>query len=234
MATRLHENLQGQVALVSGANRGIGAAIATGLAARGATVYAATRRLPAIRETDGILPIELDVTDDPSISAAIRRIERERNRLDILVNNAAVYDDAHGDLVVESAGELDRVLAVNLRGPILLTKAALPLLLRKRGSRVVNVSSGSGSLSDGVDRDAPAYGISKAGLNALTSYLHGAYSGKGLIANSVCPGWVRTDMGGPRAPRSVKKGAETPIWLAMFAPGSPSGHFWRDRKIIPW
>jgi len=197
-------------------------------------VYAGTRRLDAIRKAEGIAPIRLDVADESTIIEAVRRIDAEAGRLDILVNNAAIYDADVEDLATDPTNRIDDVLAVNLRGAILLAKHALPLLLRNRGGRVVNVSSGSGSLTEGVDTDAPAYSISKAGLNALTSYLHGAYGSKGLLANSVCPGWVRTDMGGPRATRSVEKGAETPIWLATFAPGSPPGLFWRDRKVIPW
>jgi len=231
---RLHESLEGQVALVTGANRGIGRAIADGLAAMGATVYAGTRRLEAVRPAKGIAPIRLDVADDGTVAAAIERIGEESGRLDVLVNNAAIYDASSRDLAAESMEEIDAVLSVNLRGAILVSKHALPLLLGSLAARVVNVSSGAGSFTDGLDTSAPAYGISKAALNGLTAYLNGAFGPRGLIANSVCPGWVRTDMGGPDADRSVEEGADTPIWLATFAAGSPSGHFWRDRKIIPW
>lgn len=234
MKVTTHATLDGQVVLVSGANRGIGKAIAEGLATRGARVYAGTRRFDAIRAGERLVPVRLDVADESSMVEAIRRVDREAGRLDVLVNNAAIFDADVEDLAAEPTETIDAVLAVNVRGAILLAKHALPLLLRRKGSRIVNVSSGSGSLTDGVDTDGPAYGISKAALNGLTSYLHGAYGSRGLLANSVCPGWVRTDMGGPRATRSVEKGAETPIWLATFAPGSPSGHFWRDREIIPW
>lgn len=228
------DTLDGQVAVVSGANRGIGKAVAERLASLGATVYAGTRRLEAARATTGIVLVRLDVADEATIVEAIQRIDAESGRLDILVNNAAIYDEDVEDLATEPMEKIDAVLDVNLRGAILLAKHALPLLLRRRGGRIVNVSSGAGSLADGVSTDGPAYGISKAGLNGLTSYLHGAYASRGLLANSVCPGWVRTDMGGPRAPRSVEKGAETPLWLATLAPGSPSGLFWRDKKVIPW
>jgi NAD(P)-dependent dehydrogenase (short-subunit alcohol dehydrogenase family) len=123
---------------------------------------------------------------------------------------------------------------VNLRGPIVVTKHALPLLLARPGGRVVNVSSGMGALGEGMSGGSPAYRISKTGLNGLTAALHGEYGDEGLLANSTCPGWVRTDMGGPNANRSPIEGADTPAWLATFRPESPSGRFWRDREPIDW
>jgi NAD(P)-dependent dehydrogenase (short-subunit alcohol dehydrogenase family) len=109
----------------------------------------------------------------------------------------------------------------------------LGLLLEADGARVVNVSSGMGALGEGMSGGAPAYRLSKAGLNALTVYLHGEF-GPGLIANAACPGWVRTDMGGPGASKSPEAGADTTGWLCRFAPGSPGGRFWRERRPIDW
>lgn len=91
-----------------------------------------------------------------------------------------------------------------------------------------------GTVSEPQSGGSPAYRISKTGLNGLTAYLDGEYGDAGLLANGVCPGWVRTDMGGERADRSVEKGAETPTWLCRFAPGSPSGHLWKDREVVEW
>ncbi|MFB6155778.1 MAG: SDR family NAD(P)-dependent oxidoreductase, partial [Haloferacaceae archaeon] len=105
---------------------------------------------------------------------------------------------------------------------------------QRPGGRVVNISSGMGALNEEQSGGSPAYRVSKTGLNGLTAYLHGEYSAQGLIANSVSPGWVRTDMGGEGANRPVEKGAETPVWLSRFRPGSPSGKFWHDRSVIEW
>jgi NAD(P)-dependent dehydrogenase (short-subunit alcohol dehydrogenase family) len=117
---------------------------------------------------------------------------------------------------------------------MVLCKHAVPLLLQGDGGRVVNVSSGMGALGEGMSGGSPSYRVSKTGLNGLTAYLHGEYGDRGLIANSVCPGWVRTDMGGEEANRDVEEGAETPVWLSRFAPGSPGGLFWRKKERVDW
>ncbi len=232
-------SLGGQVALVSGANRGIGAQVALDLVALGATVYAGARDTGPLADapdaTAGALrPVRLDVTDELSIEKAIGRIRQEAGRLDILVNNAAIGDWRGSALHTLDTARLDRVLATNLRGPMLMAKHALPLLLERSGGRVVNVSSGMGAMGEGMSGTAPAYRVSKAGLNGLSAYLHGEYGMRGLIANSVCPGWVRTDMGGQNAPRSPEKGADGIVWLCRLPPGGPSGLFWRDRHVIDW
>lgn len=226
-----YDSLDGQVALVTGATRGIGAEIATQLVERGATVYAGARD-PEDVTTSGCRPIRLDVTDDEQIETAIERLTDDRGRLDVLVNNAGVGGPS-GPLDEAPIEEIDATLATNLRGPIVLTRGALPLLLADGGGRVVNVSSGMGALGEGMSGGSPAYRISKAGLNGLTVYLHGEYHGRGLLANSVCPGWVRTEMGGPNAPRTPAEGADTAVWLARFRSG-PSGRFWRNRTQIDW
>jgi NAD(P)-dependent dehydrogenase (short-subunit alcohol dehydrogenase family) len=117
---------------------------------------------------------------------------------------------------------------------MLVAKHALPHLLARPGGRIVNVSSGMGALHGGMGTGSAAYRISKTGLNGLTAYLEGEYGPRGLIANSVCPGWVRTDMGGRGAPRGLDEGVDTIVWLTRFKPGSPSGLFWRDHEVIPW
>ncbi len=238
MKPALHDRLDGQVALVSGATRGIGATIVARLFDLGATVYAGARNPKDLQgardDTDGqVRPVKLDVLDEDAIAGAVATAVRETGRLDILVNNAAIYD-RRSDLATLDTALLDQVLATNLRGPVLLAKHALPHLLAGPGGRVVNVSSGMGALAGGMGGTAPAYRISKAALNALTASLYGEYGGRGLLANSVCPGWVRTDMGGAGAPRSVDEGADTPVWLARFKPGAPAGLFWRDREVIDW
>lgn len=232
MDVPLYDDLTGQVALVTGATRGIGAKIAAGLANTGATVYAGARSPDDISATEQ-RAIELDVTEEVEIRAAVDRIEAEAGRLDVLVNNAGVMDSRE-PLAEMPTDVIETTLATNLHGPIFLTKQALPLMLSESGSRVVNVSSGLGSITASQSGDMPAYRISKTGLNGLTRYLDGEYSGDGLLANSVCPGYVQTDMTSGTAPRTPEQGAETPVWLARFKPEAPSGEFWRDKQHIDW
>ena len=220
-----------RVALVSGTSRGIGAEIARQLAAEhGFLVFAGARNPSDVETLDGIEAIELDVTDQTTVDAARERIEADPGRLDALVNNAGVYGDPSGaaDYDLERAHE---VLEVNTFGPWRLTQASLPLLRRSEHPRVVNVSSGAGQLSD-MNGGRAAYRLSKAALNTLTRTL--ASDERWLKVNTMCPGWVRTDMGGPAAPRSVEEGADTAIWLATLPDDGPTGGFFRNRRPIPW
>ena len=239
MKPSLHERLDGQTVLVTGATRGLGAAVTAALFDLGATVYAGARNpkdLAGVQATtDGrVVPVKLDVTHEEDVVAAVRKAVTSTGRLDVLVNNAGIGDFRGRVLANAETEKLDDVLATNLRGPMLLAREALPHLLARPGGRIVNVSSGMGALTGGMGGTAPAYRVSKAGINALTTYLHGEYGMRGLLANSVCPGWVRTDMGGPEAPRSVDEGADTIVWLCRFKPGSPAGRFWRDRGEVDW
>jgi NAD(P)-dependent dehydrogenase (short-subunit alcohol dehydrogenase family) len=228
MDVPLYDSLDGQVALVTGATRGIGKQIANGLVDHGATVYAGARDTADITADDR-RAIELDVTVAEQRAAAVDRIADETGRLDVLVNNAGVMD-SRGGLDGMGAGTVDRTLGTNLRGPVHLTRQALDLLLERRGGRVVNVSSGLGAITQPQSGGMAAYRISKTGLNGLTCYLRGEYSGQGLLANAVCPSYVQTDMTSGSAPRTPEKGAETPVWLARFRPDAPSGEFWRDKS----
>jgi NAD(P)-dependent dehydrogenase (short-subunit alcohol dehydrogenase family) len=229
----LKPDLTDDVGLVSGAARGIGAEIAGELSDLGATVYAGARDPDDVTASDQHA-VRLDVTEGDEIRAAIDRIEREQGALDVLVNNAGVFPRS-GPLHEMDLADFDRTTAVNLRGPVAVTKHALPLLLDGPGGRVVTLSSGLGQFTEGqMEGGYPAYRLSKVGVGGLTAYLDGEYGDQGLIANAVSPGWVRTDMGGEEAPRTPSKGAETPVWLARFAPGSPAGHLWKDRERIPW
>lgn len=230
---RLHASLDSQVALVTGSNRGLGRQIAHDLAALGATVYGGVRDPEGSDVPDGVTLIPLDVTDDAQTQAAAERIADDHGRLDILVNNAGIVDGWRHDLLSVPVELLDRVMATNFRGAVVVTRATLPLLLKTDAPRVVDMSSGMGQLEE-MNGHAPAYRFSKVAINGLTRYLHGQYNEQGLIANSVCPGWVKTDMGGKNADRPVEKGVETPVWLCRFQEGAPSGRFWRDKTPIPW
>jgi NAD(P)-dependent dehydrogenase (short-subunit alcohol dehydrogenase family) len=220
-----------RVALVSGSSRGIGAEIARELAVdHGFLVYAGARNPEDVAEQDGIAPVRLDVIDQASVDAARDRIASEVGRLDSLVNNAGIY----GDPVGAADYDLDRaheVLEVNTFGPWRLIEAFLPLLRESDVPRIVNVSSGAGQLSD-MNGGRAAYRLSKAALNALTRTL--ASDERWVKVNTMCPGWVRTDMGGAAAPRSLEQGADTAVWLATLPHDGPSGGFFRDRKPIPW
>lgn len=228
----LQDSLAGQVALVTGANRGLGAEIARQLVDLDATVYAGVRS-PTHEVPEGTESVVLDVTQEGDVQAALNRIGESHDALDVLVNNAGVAGE-DAPLHEVQTHRVDHTLGVNLRGPIVVTKNAIPALLSAVAPRVVTVSSGMGALSEPQSGGWPAYRIAKTGLNGLTRYLDGEYGDEGLLAHSVCPGWVRTRMGGDDADRSVEEGADTPVWLCRFGPGSPSGYVWRDRERIDW
>jgi NAD(P)-dependent dehydrogenase (short-subunit alcohol dehydrogenase family) len=219
------------VALVSGASRGIGAEIARELAAdHGFLVFAGARNPADVGEQEGVEPVPLDVTDQPSIDAAHERIAADPGRLDVLVNNAGITGPWSDTAAEEDLDQAHAVLETNLFGAWRLTQAMVPLLRRSDDGRIVNVSSGAGQLSE-MNRGYPSYRISKSGLNALTRIL--ANEESGIRTNSMCPGWVRTDMGGRGAPRSLEEGADTAVWLAID-PDVGSGGFFRNRRPIPW
>lgn len=235
------EELAGRVALVSGANRGIGLEVSRRLAAEGATVLVGardeTKASEAVEEisTPGhdARPCILDVTDESSVTETARSLEEEFGRLDILVNNAGVALDKgeRGESI-----DLDVVretLEINLLGAWRLSQAVIPLMRRGAYGRIVNVSSGLGALEE-MGGGSPAYRISKTSLNALTRILASELRGTGILVNSVCPGWVQTGMGGSVAPRPVEEGAETPVWAATLPVNGPTGGFFRDRRQIPW
>lgn len=221
------------MALVSGAGRGIGAEIAGQLAAdHGFIVLAGARATSKVAAGEGIRPIELDVTDQASVDAAREAIASDPGRLDVLVNNAGVFGPREG----VGEADLDEVRAVwetNTLGPMRLAQAMLPLLRASEHPRIVNVSSGAGQLSE-MNGGSAGYRVSKSGLNAVTRVLAEDEDSSGVLVNSLCPGWVRTDMGGEGAPRSVAEGADTAVWLATLPDDGPSGGFFRDREPIPW
>jgi NAD(P)-dependent dehydrogenase (short-subunit alcohol dehydrogenase family) len=228
-----------RVALVSGGNRGIGYEVARQLAGLGYRVVVGSRELARGEKAAGdlgtrVVARQLDVTDEESIENCIAWIAEEFGRLDVLVNNAGV--EGGGWRTSATDVDLDEVrdtLETNLYGAWRLTQAALPLMRRNDYGRIVSLSSGMGQLSD-MGGHAPAYRVSKAGLNVLTRMLTAELSDENILVNSCCPGWVRTDMGGPHARRSVEEGADTPVWLATLPDDGPRGGFFRNREPIPW
>lgn len=232
-----------RVAVVTGANRGIGFEICRQLARRGDIRVVLTARdegkgnAAAEKLRGEGLDVEsrrLDVTSERSVKEFAGWLADAHERCDVLVNNAGILADPRGSRVLDSRVEAWRdTLATNVIGPLLLIQALAPLMQRNGYGRIVNMSSGQGQLAD-MGTGTPAYRISKTALNALTRTLAAELAGSGILVNSMCPGWVRTDMGGASAPRSMAQGADTAVWLATLTEGGPSGGFFRDRIPIPW
>ena len=236
---------QQRIALVTGANKGIGFEVARQLARRNFRVFisarnteageAAVRKLNKEGEKEDygeIAFIKIDVSKPDSIRRAAEEFSRTSDRLDLLVNNAGILLDDDKDILTITPEMLETTLCTNTLGALLVSQAFIPLLKKSDAPRIVNVSSGGGQLTDGADGWAPAYCISKTALNGVTVQL--AHALPKFAINSVCPGWVRTDMGGANATRSVAEGASGIVWLAADAPQKETSKFWRDRKVIPW
>jgi NAD(P)-dependent dehydrogenase (short-subunit alcohol dehydrogenase family) len=231
-----------RIAVVIGGNKGLGFEICRQLAAEGINVVLtardSTRGRRAVKTLQAqklnVIFHRLDVTDDDSVQALGAYIADTHGRCDILVNNAGISLRGSGRSVLNTALEDFQVtLETNFYGPLRMCQALVPLMQKHRYGRVVNLSSGMGQLEDMEDGWA-AYRVSKSALNALTRMVSSATADDGVLVNSVCPGWVRTDMGGPSASRGVRKGAETAVWLATLPDDGPTGGFFRDREAIPW
>jgi NAD(P)-dependent dehydrogenase (short-subunit alcohol dehydrogenase family) len=231
-----------RLAVVTGANRGIGFEVSRQLARKGLRIVLTSRDEAKGREALADLQKEgldvlfhvLDVTDPVSVRSLARYLENEHDRVDVLVNNAGILLGSYDTSVLEERETLFReTLETNFYGPLRMSQALVPLMRRHRYGRVVNLSSGLGQLDEMGD-GVSAYRVSKTALNALTRMLATAGADDNILVNSMCPGWVRTDMGGGNATRGVEKGAETAVWLAMLPHDGPSGGFFRDKKPIPW
>jgi NAD(P)-dependent dehydrogenase (short-subunit alcohol dehydrogenase family) len=185
-----------------------------------------------LRSEGNVIFLEIDVSDEKSIRAAVEELSRQSDRLDVLVNNAGILLDGDKDALAITREVFENTVRTNTLGPWLVAQAFTPLLKKSRAARIVNVSSASGQLDGGADGWAPAYSVSKTALNGVTVQLAAALPT--FAVNSVCPGWVRTDMGGKDATRSVAEGAATIVWLATDAPHDLTGKFVKDRKVIPW
>jgi NAD(P)-dependent dehydrogenase (short-subunit alcohol dehydrogenase family) len=247
------------VALVTGANQGIGLQIAKDLAARGLTVLIGSRRLErgeaAAREIGlGAFALQLDVTDQATITSAAERVRNEFGRLDVLIQNAAISNTKrpHGQSVEEhtkttrpSNVALDEMRAVwdtNVFGVLAVYQAMLPLLRMTPGSRIVNVSSGVGSLTTNLDPAfpyraifGPVYPASKTALNALTVAMAIELEPEGIKVNAVSPGFTRTNLNGYAGTETVKEGAREAVRVALLGPDGPTGTFTRWKgETIPW
>ena len=231
----------GKVALVTGANRGIGLEAVRQLARLGFTVLLGSRdaekgaeaAAPMAEEGLKVIAVQLDVTDQASIETLKRWTQERFGKLDVLVNNAGVLYDSWQRAVGADLKVVREAFETNTLGPWRVSEAFLPLLRRSGSGRIVNVSSESGSLA-GMGGGTPAYGVSKVALNALTRMLADELRGERILVNSVCPGWVATEMGGRDAPRSVEEGAGSVVWAATLPDSGPTGGFFRDGERLPW
>ncbi|MHB1604856.1 MAG: SDR family oxidoreductase [Leptospirales bacterium] len=232
-----------KIAVVTGALKGLGLQTAIELAGKNLHVIITGRdasrgsKVQAQLKESGIdvefMP--LDVSDVQSIERFTAEVLKKYGHVDVLVNNAGIMidNDEPTKTLDDFSNMIETTFRTNALGAFLLCQAFVPQMIGKGYGRVVNVSSGMGQLSR-MGSGYPAYRISKAAMNAVTRIFSEESRGSNVLVNSVCPGWVRTDMGGPNADRSLEEGADSIVWLATLPNGSPSGHFFRDRKIIDW
>lgn len=229
-----------KTALITGSYKGIGYEVARQLAERGFHVFVTARnhdaglKATATLQNSGVQAsfVELDMTDPGSIRRAANDVAQRVDHLDVLVNNAGIVEDGDENVLAISGDIVLRTFTTNALGALRVAQAFVPALTTSGAARIINVSSRGGQLSD-MGTWSPAYCISKTALNAVTGQLAAALRDTGIAVNSACPGWVRTDMGGSGAPRSVEEGADTIVWLATEAPHNLTGKFFGERQEIP-
>ncbi|SDP58739.1 SDR family oxidoreductase [Desulforhopalus singaporensis] len=231
--------VQQNTAIVTGGNRGIGFQIVARLCDHGITTLFTSRNphdgytaLARLKQPGRSLDYHpLDVSESTSVEAFASYVKAKYPKIDILINSAGTnYDTWHNAANVNII-EAEYTMSVNFMGPWRMCIALLPCM--ERGGRIINVSSGAGTIAS-QDGTTPAYSLSKNGLNMLTRHLAASLADRGITVNAADPGWVRTDMGGPDAPRSPGEGAATIVWLATREDNSTSGCFYRDKKQISW
>lgn len=227
-----------KIALVTGGNRGLGLETCKELAKKGLTVILTSRdekkgqvQVKEInKEGLNVVFLRLDTDDPESIRHAVDWVTQTFGKLDVLVNNAAILLDAKSKT---DKRILSKTFETNVIGPYLLIEAFAPLMQKNHYGRIVNVSSQAGQLAH-MGTEYPAYRISKAALNAVTVIYSAKFHGSNILVNSVCPGWVKTEMGGPNAPRTVEEGVETIVWAATLPDHSSTGCFFYDKNKIMW
>jgi NAD(P)-dependent dehydrogenase (short-subunit alcohol dehydrogenase family) len=227
-----------KIAIVTGGNRGIGFEICRQLARMGIKVILTARDeskgKDAVRKLQyeglDVVFYSLDITDEQSIKRLAGWVEQTFNRIDILINNAAINIDEDCTALKADINKIKETMETNVYGPLRLCQALLPIMRKNNFGRIVNVSSGAGALNE-MTTGSPGYRISKTALNVITKLLGNELVATNITVNSLCPGRIRTDMN-PNGERSVEQGADTAIWLADE--NLETGKFFRDRKEIPW
>lgn len=234
-----------KIAIVTGANRGLGLAASEALAQRGYKVVMAMRNpdkaqkeLNALRlKNADVVPMKLDVSQEKSINEFVEAIQKEYGFVDVLINNAGILidseDGGNTSVFKTKASTIQKTFNTNTLGPFLLTQKIFPLMKQEGYGRIVNVSSGMGQLSEPQSAYA-AYRLSKTALNMVTNIFASEVGDADICVNSISPGWVRTDMGGPNADRSPEQGIKGIIWAATLPKGGPNGTFTRDGEKINW
>lgn len=229
-----------KIALITGANKGIGFEIANQLGSRGFHIIASGRNRERIEKAVAKLQSQnisaealvMDVSDIESIRSAYKKISGSVKSIDVIVNNAGILLDRNNELLDISTKDYLQTFNTNVFGAFFTVQIFFPLL--KNGSRVINMSSSGGQILNGISTWSPVYCMSKTALNAVTLQLAEALKSKNIAVNAMSPGWVRTDMGGSSASRGVEKGAETATWLATEAPANLTGKFFMDKEEISW
>jgi len=232
--------LADKIAVVTGANRGIGLEICRQLAQKGVKVILTVRneekgkKAKEKLQNEGLDVVfhQMDVTNEESVQQAASYVTRNFGKLNILVNNAGIGTERDNLGSHANIDQIKEILETNTFGPLRVCKAFIPIMLESNYGRIVNISSDMGVLSE-MGSGSVGYRISKTALNAVTCILASELKDTNILVNSMSPGWVRTDMGGPTAPCSVEEGADTAVWLAT-ADNLPSGKFFRDREEIEW
>jgi NAD(P)-dependent dehydrogenase (short-subunit alcohol dehydrogenase family) len=224
-----------KIAVVTGANRGIGREIAAQLIGLDWTVVLAGRsEIQLEKASDQLGPnadfIVVDVNSQESVNRFASILQKKYKCVDALFNNAGIIGNTPLDEF--NISEMEEVMSTNFMGPVRITAAVLPLLKKSKDARIINISSGMGSMDD-LTSGYGAYRLSKWALNGFTILLANELAESGIKVNAVCPGWVRTQMGGSSAPLPLAKGAETPVWLATEK-DTPTGKFFRNKKEISW
>jgi len=235
-----------KVAIITGASRGLGYATSEALARMGYKVIMAMRNPDKAQEKINklkmkdfdIVPMKLDTADEKSIDGFVNQFKREIGNLDVLVNNAGIFiDDEDGgdkDVFKTKASTIQKTFTTNTLGPFLLIQKLLPMMIGNGYGRIVNISSGMGQLSE-MNQGYAAYRISKTAINTVTKVFSQEVEGQGdILINSVCPGWVQTDMGGKSATRTIEQGIKGIVWAATLPKGGPNGSFFRDGEKLNW
>lgn len=230
-----------KVAVVTGANKGIGLEICRQLAQNDIEVILTSRNEENGKNAESELQAEnlnvtfhqLDITNENSVKNLADFINTKYEKLDILVNNAGIFGNYNDGVLEGDIEDIRNTMETNFYGALLVSRYLVPLMQKQNYGRVVNVSSGMGQLND-MGGGSLGYRISKVSLNAMTRVLSDEVKNNNILVNTMCPGWVKTDMGGENAPRTVEQGADTATYLSLLPDNGPTGKFFRDRKEIDW